>query len=181
MHTDQGTQCFQSDEFNLFCKQHKIKRSITTVPKGKQVIKRIHAVIKSNIRLRVDPEAQGLKLGSWAYPIRKLLYKPKEEILDILKFAIEVHINNISSYNQQMSPHEFDTALATTKEPHPIVMIAHNDQSEDAKEIESYRDQVTVEHFATGPNTLRTGNRIKTKSSNMQSKKELPFINRIRS
>jgi transposase InsO family protein len=68
VHSDQGKQ-FQSDEFRLFCEQYTLKRSITRVPRGNQVIESLNNVIKSYIRLRVDPAAKEFKKGSWADPI----------------------------------------------------------------------------------------------------------------
>jgi hypothetical protein len=145
IHSDQGKQ-FKSDAFKQFCEQHAIKRSITKVPRGNQVIESLNATIKKNIRLRIDAEAQEFKPGSWADPIRKLAQHSKEEIMRIIQFAIESHNNKTSDYNQNMTPNEFDIALHEHHLQEPSVLKARNDQSEQAKAVQVYRDEVTLNY-----------------------------------
>jgi site-specific recombinase XerD len=145
IHSDQGKP-FQSDAFKQFCEQHAINRSITKVPRGNQVIESLNATIKKNIRLRIDAEAQDFKPGSWADPIRKLAQHSKEEIMRIIQFAIESHNNKTSDYNQSLTPNEFDIALHEHNLQEPSVLKARNDQSERAKAVQVYRDEVTLNY-----------------------------------
>lgn len=149
VHSDQGKQ-FLSEQFEEFCEAHKITKSITARPRGNQVIESINASIKNNIRLRVDPSAHGFKHGSFADPLRKLSKMSEQEINNAIEFAIAEHNGKTSYYNKQFSPNEMDTALTIQKQiQKPEVLYALNDDSEQAKQINFYKENVVLAHGQT--------------------------------
>jgi len=98
--------------------------------------------------LKIDPQgaASRYKPGSFADPLRKLSKLDKEKVLQVIQFAIDAHNNANNSFNQTLSPLDYDNALFETEVQTPEIISSKNDNSQNALIVQEYRDLVTMKY-----------------------------------
>jgi site-specific recombinase XerD len=147
IHSDRGAQ-FNNPQFKQFCLQQGVLQSMSRKALTNQVIESTNSKIKDFLRIRIDSHGftKGFKAGSSNDPIRKLARFTKEEVQQVVLFAIEAHNNSATEFNQQLSPFDFDHALFNQSQNDflPPALIAKNDESNEADLVRHYREEAVI-------------------------------------
>lgn len=147
IHSDRGFQ-FTSNEFINFCQEQGFNQSLNEKPLNNQVSESINGKIKNLLRLKIKPLITNKKfiLDKSQDSLQYLIKLKKETILQTIQFAIDEHNNQASTYNQEVSPFNYDNALFDSTREKPKVLAANAKDSTNALVVQNYRNDVTFDY-----------------------------------